>query len=262
MPKQDFYFCNFCMKTLLAAIMISAIFLTACKTSKTPVYFSNLPKDTLLHNLVTKDFDIKITKGDVLGIGVTSLSSEGSILFTAPQATSENSAIPGYLVDNTGNILFPKLGNVPVEGLTRDELKQKLLKDLLPYLKEPVITVTFANHKVTVIGEVGGQQVIPMAGESLTIIDALAKSGGVSKTGRSDNILVIREEGGDKQFKRLSLNNSSIFNSPYYYLRPNDILYVEPDPKKGESSNSTQKIIGYISAGLSLAFILIDRIFK
>ncbi len=262
MHTQENVFRVIFFKTLLAVIIINVLLLQACTSTRPTVYFANLPKDTLLHNLVTKDFEIKIRKGDVIGIGVSSLSAEGSILFTAPQTTLENALAPGYLVDKTGSILFPKLGNIAVEGLTRDELKQKLLNDLLPYLKDPVVTVTFVNHKVTVIGDVGAQQVLPMPGETMTILDALARSGGVSKTGKTDNVLVIREEGTDKQFKRLSLNNSALFYSPYYYLRPDDILYVETDFKKDSGSNSTQKIVGLVTAGISFILILIDRIFK
>lgn len=260
MPKQKGFFRTFDLFKLLSAIWILSLLLPACKPSKQPTYFSDLAKDTVLHNLVTKDFQIKIRKGDVLGIGVTSLSSEGSTLFTAPQTATESALTPGYLVDQTGNILFPKLGNISVEGLTRDELKNRLMKDLLPYLKDPVVTVSFVNHKITIIGDVGVQQVLPMPGETMTILDAVAKSGGISKTGRADNLLLIREEGTDKQFKRLSLNNSAIFSSPYYYLRPDDILYVETDPKKNTENNSTQKIIGYVTAGVSFLLIIINRI--
>ncbi len=98
----------------------------------------------------------------------------------------------------------------------------------------------------------------------MTLLDALVAGGQVSKTARKDNILVIREmdTGADKQFKRLNLNNSSIFYSPFYYLRPNDIVYVEPDPSKSEGTNKTQKIIGYASAAISLVFIIVDRIIK
>ncbi len=103
-----------------------------------------------------------------------------------------------------------------------------------------------------------------MTGESMTLLEAITLSGQLNKTARKDNILVIRENdtGADKQFKRLNLNNSSIFSSPFYYLRPNDIVYVEPDPAKQEGANKTQRIIGYASAGLSLIFIILDRIIK
>ncbi len=246
---------------LIAAIIF---FLTSCTPTKNILYFENLPKDTTLHNLVTKDFELKIKKGDLINIGVSSLSAENSILFTAPQTSINATGASGYLVDKNGNILYPKLGTIYVEGMTRGELKNLLLKDLLPYLKDPIVTVNFVNHKVTIFGEVGGPQILNMTGESLTLLEAIALSGQLSKTARKDNILVIRESnnGADKQFKRLNLNNSSIFYSPFYYLRPNDIVYVEPDPAKEEGVNKTQRIISYATAGLSLVLIILDRVFR
>jgi polysaccharide export outer membrane protein len=149
---------------------------------------------------------------------------------------------------------------IHVEGMTRDELKNKLLKDLSPaYLKEPVITVNFVNHKVTVIGE-NHASIVNMVNEKLTLLDALVAGGGIDKNSRKDNVLVIRDNGTDKQFKRLNLNSSSIFNSPFYYLRPDDIVYIEP--KKEKTATSTQQVIGYVTAGLSFVFIVLDRIIK
>ncbi|MEO6328412.1 MAG: polysaccharide biosynthesis/export family protein [Ginsengibacter sp.] len=236
-------------------------FLVSCVSSKKNVlYFENLPKDTILYNLVTKDFEIKIRKGDVINIAVTSLSTEASLVFNSPQvaAGGANSG-SGYMVDLDGNVLYPKLGVIHVEGMSPTELRDRLLKDLLPYLKDPAITVTFVNHKIVIIGEVN--QVLMMPNESMTILEAISQSGGVPLTARKDNILVIRENGADKQFKRLNLNNSSIFTSPFYYLKPNDILYVEPDlAQKG--AGKTQQIVGYITAGISLIFIIADRIIK
>ncbi len=244
--------------------VVGILCLTSCTPTKNILYFQNLPKDTILHNLVTKDFEIKIKKGDLVNIGVSSLSPEGSLIFTAPQISTNATGITGYLVDKNGNILYPKLGAIYVEGMTREELKNRLLKDLLPYLKDPVVTVNFVNHKVTVFGEVGAPQVLNIPDESLTLLDAIALSGQLSKVARKDNILVIRESnnGADKQFKRLNLNNSSIFSSPFYYLRPNDIVYVEPDPAKSEGNNKTQRIVGYASAALSLVLIIVDRIIR
>ncbi|MBA2563026.1 MAG: polysaccharide biosynthesis/export family protein, partial [Chitinophagaceae bacterium] len=121
-----------------------------------------------MYNLVTKDFELKIKKGDLVNIGVSSLSAEGSGIFTAPQTTISATGASGFLVDKSGNILYPKLGSIHVEGMTRDELKNRLLKDLLPYLKDPIVTVNFVNHKITVFGEVGSPQVLNMTGESMT----------------------------------------------------------------------------------------------
>ena len=243
---------------LFLSVSYLSLMLISCSTTKKNVlYFENLRKDTVLHNLVTKDFEIKIRKGDVLNINVNSLSSEVSALFTAPQVAAGATAGSGYLVDLNGNILYPKLGFIHVEGMTRTELRDRLLKDLLPYLKEPVITVNFVNHKVIIIGEIN--HVLDMPDETMTILEAISQSGGILSTARKDNILVIREIDADKQFKRLNLNNSSIFTSPFYYLKPNDILYIEPN-KKG--TGKTQQIISYVTAGLSFVFIILDRIIK
>jgi len=235
------------------------IFLISCTPTKKILYFQNLPEDTVLHNLVTKDFELKIKKGDVINIGVSSLSTESSGIFTAPQTSAGGSATTaavGFLVDKNGDILYPKLGVIHVEGLTRDELKNRLLNDLLPYLKEPIVTVSFLNHKVIFMGELNG--VVPMPTESMTIFEAISLSGGIPKTARKDNLLVIREIGTDKQFKRLNLDNSSVLYSPFFYLRPDDIVYVEPSKNKG--GTNTQQIISYVTAGISFIFLILSRI--
>jgi polysaccharide biosynthesis/export protein len=254
LPGRLFFPCLLVWMTLL--------YCSSCKTPQNAIYFQNLPKDTTLHNLVTKDFELKIRKGDVINIGVTSLSDLASALFMAPEVSTGGAAGAGagYQVDKDGNILYPKLGVLHIEGMTRDELKNRLLKDLLPYLQEPIVTVNFVNHKVTVFGEVVNPGVLSMTNEQLTILEALVLSGNFNKTARRDNVLVIRQNGGDKQFKRLNLDNSSILNSPFYYLRPDDIIYVEPQPEK--KGTNPQQVISYVTAGLSFIFIVLDRIIK
>src|SRR5258706_11415743 len=119
------------MFLFLSASYVSLFFISCTTTKKNVLYFENLPGDTILHNLVTKDFELKIRKEDILNIGVSSLSSENSALFTAPQgaAGAGATAIAGYTVDTNGNILYPKLGFIHVEGMTRAELRDHLLKD-------------------------------------------------------------------------------------------------------------------------------------
>jgi polysaccharide export outer membrane protein len=240
----------------LVICFISLNLFVSCTPAKKILYFQNLPNDTVLHNLVTKDFELKIAKGDIINISVSSLSAEASAIFTPQQVAAGTGAASGFLVDMNGNILYPKLGTLHVEGLTRDELKIRLLKDLLPYLKEPAVTVNFVNHKVVVIGEVN--HVLPMPDETMTLLEAISLSGGIPQTARKDNILVIRQIENGKQFKRVNLNNNSIFYSPFYYMRPDDIVYVEPS--KTKSAVSTTQIISYVATGLSLLFLILNRI--
>ena len=229
---------------------------TACTPVKKTTYFQDLQKDTTLRNLVTKDFETRIRKADLLSIAVASLSPDVAF-YNAPQSSS--GTLNGYLVDENGNIPFIKLGSLHVEGMTKKELKAKLEHDLVPYLKDIVVSVGILNRHITMIGA-AGPQVLPIATENMTIIDALASSGDIGEKGKTDNILVIREKGeGEKEFKRLNLTNASVFYSPYFYVQPNDIVYVEPAKVKAAQ---TAQVISYITAGISFFLVILNQFFK
>ena len=229
---------------------------SSCTTSKKTTYFQDIPNDTTLANLVTKDFEPEIQKGDLLGITVASLSPENTAIYNAPQ--NAEGPLTGYLVDKEGNIQFIKLGAIHVDGMTRKQLKLQLEKDLAPYLAQPVVAIGFLNRHVTLMGGVS-PQVLPMPGDNMTLLDALAASGDIGEKGRTDNVLVIREKDNSKEFKRLDLTDESVFYSPYFYLKPNDIVYVEPMKKK---QDNTLRIVSYITSGLSIAIFIIDRLLK
>lgn len=219
-------------------------------------YFQDIPNDTTLTRLVSKDFEPKILKGDMLGITVSNLSPENTALYNAPQ--NAEGTVTGYLVDKDGTIQFVKLGTIHVEGMTRKELKSKLEKDLIPYLAQSVVAVGFLNRHVTLLGALS-PQILPMLSDNMTLLDALASSGDIGEKGRADNVLVIREKDDAKEFKRLNLTDKSVFYSPYFYLRPNDIVYVEPVRK---NQDNTLRIVSYITSGISIAIFIIDRILK
>jgi polysaccharide export outer membrane protein len=152
-----------------------------------------------------------------------------------------------------------------VEGLTRRELAAKLEKDLLPYMKEPIVNVNYLNHKVTVIGEVGGAQVLPMPEEQLSLLEVLVKSGGVTANGLKNNVMIIRDQGTSKQVKHINMEDHALFGSEWFYVKPNDIVYVKADDEKRLKAEKTQKVqttISLVMTGLSFFFIVIDRIFR
>jgi len=232
------------------------ILLPSCSSTKKTTYFQGIPKDTTLNNLVSKNFEPKIQIGDLLGITVASLSPENTAIYNAPQ--NAEGPLTGYEVDENGNIEFIKLGSLHVAGMARKELKEELEKKLTPYLSQSVVAVSFLNRHVTMMGAIS-PMVLPMPNSRMTILDALAASGDIADKGKTDNILVIREKGDSKEFKRLNLTDESIFYSPYFYLQPNDIVYVEPVKKKAEN---TTRIIGYITSGLSIVFFVLGRFIK
>lgn len=233
--------------------LCALIFFGSCSTPKNSVYFTGLPRDTTLRNIVTENYDLKIQKNDLLGIAVASLSPDVAF-YNAPQNTVGGAN--GYLVDQYGNISFVKLGTLHVEGMTRKQLKDTLQNGLVPYLRDAVVSVGFLNRHITLMGAVS-PQVLPMPGDNMTILDALAASGDIGEKGRIDNILVIRDHDGAKDFKRLNLKSDSIFYSPYYYLQPNDIVYVEP--RKVKQQLTVPQAVSYITSAISL-FFLISRL--
>jgi polysaccharide export outer membrane protein len=234
---------------------ILLVFLSSCTTTKNANYFQGITKDTTITNLVSKDFEPRIQKGDLLSITVSSLSPENTAIYNAPQ--NIQGAATGYLVDGNGNINFFKLDTLHVEGMTRKELKSTLEKDLTPYLAQTVVAVGFLNRHVTMIGALS--QVLPMPNDNMTILDAIAAAGDIGEKGMKDDVLVIREKDNSKEFKKLNLTDESIFHSPYFYLQPNDIIYVKPVKKKNDN---TFKIVSYVTAGISFVFLILDRFIK
>ena len=233
-------------------IFLMAGIFPCCTPAKKTTYFQNLEKDTTLLHLVNKNFDTKIQKGDLLGITVASLSPDVAF-YNAPQNTS--GSLSGYLVNDSGNISFARLGFIHAEGLTKNELKSALQESLVPYLKDVVVSVGILNRHITLLGAVG-PQVLPMSIENMTILDALASAGDIGAKGKADNVLVIREQDSAKVFKRLDLTDQSVFYSPYFYLQPNDILYVEPTKAR---QIGTAQIISYITTGISLILLILNR---
>lgn len=228
---------------------------TSCKAPASVAYFQTIKRDTTLQNTAAKDFDIKIKPDDQLAIGITSASSELSGQFNASQTNAGGNA--GYLVDRKGNIQLYKLGDVRVAGLSRDELKEKLQKELSPYLKDPMVTVRFLNQRVILMGEVGQPGVLTFNSDQINILEALGQRGDLTKNARRDNILLIRQTDTGKEFRHLNLLDNSIFNSPYFYLQSEDIVYVEPEKKK---TTNTQQIISYVLTGFSIVTLIVSRI--
>jgi polysaccharide biosynthesis/export protein len=248
---------DFLKKTVFFFSLVIFILSSCTSAKKSSIYFQNLQKDTTLRNLAPKNYESKIQKNDVLGITVAGLSPD--IAFYNAVQTGTTGSVNGYAVDENGNIQFVKLGSLHVEGLSRKELKEMLEKDLVPYLKDVFVNVSFLNRHVTMLGAVT-PVVLPMPGENMTILDALAAGGDIGQKGRIDNVLVIREKDDSREFKRLTLTDNSIFYSPYFYLQPNDIVYVEPSKIKAKIT--VTQIISYITTGISLLVLIFTQILK
>ncbi|MDB5200781.1 MAG: hypothetical protein JWQ27_190 [Ferruginibacter sp.] len=243
-----------------ALFAVAVLIMASCSTTKNSYYFKTLQKDTSISGFVNTNMETKIRKGDILNISVSSLSVPEDALFNQPTANA--GAGSGFTVGADGTVLLHRLGAVRVEGLTRAELAAKLQKDLLAYMKEPIVNVGYLNHKVTVLGEVLKPQVLNMPEEKLSVIDVLVSSGDLTPDAKRNDVMIIRENGNEKQVKHLNLEDHSIFTSPWYYVQPNDIVYVMPDFEKRtkeEKKAQLQSTIALTTAAASFLIIILDR---
>lgn len=205
----------------------------------------------------------RVQKGDQLSITVHSDNAAASSLFNTgasipvsqqyTQSIGTSASISGnsYEVDGEGMIYFPQLGKIKLEGLSKTEIVQLLdsrLKD--KYLTNPYYVIHFLNFKVTVFGDVVRPGVYQLVRPNTNIFEVLTLAGDLTYYGKRDNILVIREESGKRVFGRVDLTRSDIFNSPYYYLQQNDMVFV--DMRKGKVNGTDQVWLRNASLLLSM----------
>ncbi len=222
-------------KLLTAGTLIISflLLLTSCgvpKNFQNAVYLKDSVTDAAK---VVVNKPVVIIPGDRLSINITAVNKEAAEAFnkTGTGSTSgENEE--GYLVDSTGNIQLLQLGPMHVAGLTPAQLEQNLQQQLESYIKGPLVTVNITNFKINVMGEVTKPGTIIVPDGKMNILEALTQSGDLTIFARRDNILVIREQNGKREFGRVDISSNKIFESPYFNLQQNDFVYVEPDKTK------------------------------
>ena len=243
--------------------------LTSCSNTRKVAYFADVKDSTLIASQA--GIEPVIQKKDILSIAVSSLSSEANIVFNTPNqpaspiaSTANSSQTAGYLVGENGNIKFPILGDIPVVGLTQKQLEGDLTKMLADkkLLFDPVVTVRFLNFRVTVLGEVNRPGVVNVPSEQISILEALGQAGDLTIYGLRENVLLIRQDGPNKLVKRLNLNSSNILTSPYYFLKSNDVIYVEPARAKVAATDQTRQLLPIIFSGISVIVIILNSLLK
>ncbi len=258
LPKCKFYF--------LAILLIIQI--SSCTVSQqSTTYFSGSGDTTLI--LKTDDVEPIIQKNDILSIYISSLNPEASAVFNAPNllatsssTTSGSSSAGGYLVNTDGNIQLPILGTIKASGITKKQLKADITNLILDkkLLIDPIITIRHLNYEVTIIGEVGKPIVINVPNEKISLLKALGIAGDITVYGKKDNVMLVREVEGKRKVKRIDLNDKSFLSSNYYYLQPNDIVYVEANKWKVINANRNQQLLPSILSGLSIIALVITTI--
>ena len=247
--------------------------LTSCVSTKQLAYFQDGVEQETTATTVAR-YTPTIQPGDLLAVQVNSLNPEASSFFNPytaiavadrggqPMQVTPTTPLPtqnGYLVDSDGTIELPVLGKLAVMGLTTTEVRDNLRQKLGTYLKEPTVNVRNLNFRISVMGEVSRPSLFTIPNERITLLEALSLAGDVTIYGRRENVLVIREENGQRAFGRIDLTNRNVFKSPYYYLHPNDVVYVEPGRAKAATANRTNQLLPTALSALSLVAIIFSR---
>lgn len=246
------------IKIILAALLLQ--FVASCVSRKEIVYFQNLPEEIAQLDSVQSNFKIK--PNDILSITVTAydpsavqpfnlvLESRGGVL-------AQNQ---GYLTSADGYINFPVLGKVKAAGLSRAELAKYLTEEISQYILDPIVTINVLNFKVSILGAVNRPGTYSVQGERLTLPEALSLAGDLSVYGKRDNILILRETNGKKDYAYLDMRDAKIMESDYFYLQQNDLVYIEPNNAaiQGAIVNpSTRTIISIVSLLITIIVVFI-----
>lgn len=242
-----------------------------CVSPKHIVYFQG-EAETGNAVRLSEPYTPLIKTGDVLSIQVSSLNAEAATFFNpySPMIVANNRTVQptntnglpemsGYLVSPSGEIELPLIGLIKVSGLTISQTNEQVREKLKTYLKEPTVNIRNLNFRISVLGEVARPSLFTVPNDQITLIEALSLAGDATIYGRRDNILVIREDNGQKTFARLDITKRSLFRSPYYYLHPNDIVYVEPGKVRVSTANQFYQVIPAILSALSLVAIIVTR---
>lgn len=272
------------IKIVTSCLMAVMLLLGSCSTPKNITYFSELENGSAVQ--AAHVLDIKVKPEDKLSIVVSTQDPALSTLFNLVQiqnrvgmstssAKSTSSVASGggnyvsyYTVDSEGDIIFPVVGKIHVAGLTREDVALKIASELehADLVKNPIVTVEFANTGISVLGEVKSPGRYDFNKDRLTIIDAIAMAGDLTMNGMRDNVLVLRNVGNGKQeaYRVSLLNTKELVMSPAFYLQQDDVVYIEPNSKAkrettsaGNSAYNPSFWVSLGSLGLTVATLII-----
>lgn len=264
---------------LLLMMALSLSFFTSCVSTKNVTYFQGSdPLDTVRYSTLKAVTPLipKIQPDDILAVTVSSLSAESNEVFNfqnvTPLITSNFPGVSsngmarnqplGYLVDPAGNIEMPLIGKVHVAGLALEEAGVIVKQELSKYLKEPTANVRYLNQKFTLLGEVNRPGIYNLLDNHTSLPEVLGVAGDLTIFGRRDNVMLMRTTDGKREIIKINLNSREVLDSPYYFIRSGDVIYVEATKGKITSSDRTLQLIP-IATGITTSLVLLlNLLFK
>jgi len=244
---------------LLCCLFALFSLLSSCKTPQNPIYFSDLDSLKIKELKLAEFKEPIIQTDDILDISVQTM---GQNAFAAPTSTSDaggakqvTANVSSFLVNKAGEIEMPMMGIIKVSGLTTTQAVDLIRQNAEKFFKVPTVQVRFSNFKITVLGEVTRPSTYIVPYERVSVLDAISLAGDLTFTGKRSNILLMRNNGDTKEVVRLNLNSSKLIESPYFYLKQNDVLIVEPTNVKIRNANAPNTV--FFTLGLSLITLIV-----
>lgn len=251
------------------AAMLIAICLFSCSSYQQIPYYQDLSQSGEARQSVSNESPLTINPSDLLAINVTSKNPETATIFNynlntvnGSFAVTPDNPVIGYRVDEEGNIHLPLIGRLKVEGLTTTQLRDHMTKSLSAFYKDPVVNIRIINFKVAIYGDVLKPDLYTLENERTTVTQALSLAGDLNITAMRKNVLLIRTEKGERKMVRLDLTSKNIFNSPYFYLKNNDEIYVQPDRTKFATVDRGYRTASLVLSGLSIIAIVLSNIYR
>lgn len=243
------------LKLFIPVFLGGVALMSSCGVKKSLTYFNNISDTTRTVMEVRNKTEQRIQVDDIISIKVSTLNTESNALFNDGVLTGNRGAgsalNEGYKVDKDGNINFPVLGKIHVQNKTLEETQVIITERISSQVKNPIVNVRLLNAQVSVLGEVGAPGIINISERKTTILEAIAKAGDITATGRKDNVLLIRENGNQRELIRLNMNDISTMSSPYYYLQQNDVILVDATKRKQKQSKGIPDALGVSTLTLS-----------
>jgi polysaccharide export outer membrane protein len=253
-------------KLKLSSLAVLILVLSSCSSFKKTQYFQNSKLNT--SEAISNFNPVTVQKQDLLAINVSSLNPESSAIFNTnlTRLNGNNydvnpiNPVTGYLVDQDGNVQLPLIGALKVDGLTITQVQSKILSKVAHMLKEPTVTVRLMNFKITVLGDVGHPGVFQIPNERITFTEALGLAGDLNITALRKDVLLIREVDGQRQTVALDLTSDELLKSPFYYLKNNDVLYVQAGKNKYAQASRGFQTGTLVLSALSIVAIVFSTL--
>ncbi len=250
---------------VLIVSVIAIQVVSSCGGNKKLAYFGGIKDSTIIDSVFLKE--VRIKKGDQLSITIASLNQEIDNIINKANSiggvgAGGDESQSGYFVTEQGLLHLPRIGTLKVEGMTHAELTDTLQILYKEYAKDPIVSVRLMNFRVIVLGEVNRPGQLTFSTTNVDIFEAIGKAGDLTQFGKREDVLLIRQTDSSRIARRIDLTQASVIGSPVYQLQSGDLIYVEANQAKKNSSSLTFQLWPMVSGSLTVIIALIGFVIR